>query len=101
MSCRGLIPLNKNPGMRPIGISESTAKSWEVVMIVSKHHITEATGSIQVCAGQEARSEAAIHAIYDTFKSPDCEAVLLVDAENPFKSINRAVTFQNIDILCQ
>jgi len=74
MACR-LIPLNKNPGVRPIGIGEVLRRiAGKVVMIVSKHYIVEATGSIQVCAGQEAGSEAAIHAIHDTFKSPDCEA---------------------------
>jgi len=70
-------------------------------MIVSKHHTTEATGSIQVCAEQEAGSEAAIHAIYDNFKSPGCRTVLFVDSENTLNSINRAAILQNIDILCQ
>ena len=100
MACR-LIPLNKNPGVRPIGIGEVLRRiAGKVVMTVSKHRIVEATGSIQVCAGQEAGSEAAIHAIHDTFESSDCEAVLLVDAENAFNSINREAMLQNIDILC-
>ena len=57
------------------------------------------TGSLQVCAGQEAGSEAAIHAIEKTFKEESTETVLLVDAENPFISINRKV-FLHISILC-
>ena len=38
------------------------------------------TGSLQLCAGQDAGSEAAIHAVYDMLNEYDTEAVLMVDA---------------------
>ena len=48
----------------------------------------------------EAGSEAAVHAIYDIFQKDDTEAVLLVDAENAFNSINRKAMLHNIFIVC-
>ena len=49
----------------------------------------DAAGSLQVCASQEAGSEAAIHAIYDVYHQDEIEATLLVCAENVFNFINR------------
>ena len=46
-------------------------------------------GSLQVCAGQEAGSEAAICAIYDVYQQDETEAALLVDADSAFSSINK------------
>ena len=57
-------------------------------------------GSLQVCAGQEAGSEAAIQAMEKIFKEESTETVLLVDAANAFNSINRKVFLHNISILC-
>ena len=63
-----LIPLNKNPGQRPIGVGEVLRRiAGKVEMYVSKKDVKEAAGSLQVCAGKEAGSEAAVHAIYDIF----------------------------------
>ena len=96
-----LIPLNKNPGLRPIGVGEVLRRiAGKVVMYVSKKDVKEAAGSLQVCAGQEAGSQAAVHAIYDIFQKDDTEAVLLVDAENAFNSINRKAMLHNISIAC-
>ena len=53
--------------------------------------ITDATGLLQLCAGQEAGAEAATHAMWDIFANEDTEAVLLIDAENAFNFINRKV----------
>ena len=96
-----LIPLNKNPGLRPIGVGEVLRRiAGKVVMFIAKKDVKEAAGSLQVCAGQESGSEAAVHAIYDIFKKDETEAVLLVDAENAFNSINRKAMLHNISIIC-
>ena len=55
-SCEpGLIPLDKNPGIRPIGIGEVPrriiAKS---VLRVIRDDVQEAAGPLQTCAGYEA-----------------------------------------------
>ena len=59
-----------------------------------------AAGSLQVCTGQETGAEAAIRAMYDISNDEHSEAVLLVDAENAFNSINRNVMIHNISVVC-
>ena len=63
MACR-LIPLDKNPGIRPIGIGEVPrriiAKS---VLRVVREDIQEAAGPLQTCADYEAGCEATVHAL--------------------------------------
>ena len=68
-------------------------------MSVLKEEVVSSAGALQVCAGQEAGSEAAIHAMEKIFKEESTEAVSLVDAENAFNSINREVFPHNISIL--
>ena len=81
VACR-LIPLTKNPGLRPIGVGEVLRRiSGKVAMMISKQDVIKAVGSLQVCAGQEAGAEAAIHAVHDIFKDHTAEEVLLIDAE--------------------
>ena len=53
-------------------------------MSVLEKEFISSSGSLQVCAGQEAGSEAAIHAMEKIFKEESTEAILLVDAENAF-----------------
>ena len=67
-------------------------------MYIVEKDVKDAAGSLQVCAGQEAESEAAIHAIYDVYQQDETEAVLLVDADN--NSINRKAMLHNISITC-
>ena len=52
------------------------------------------------CAGQDAGAEAAIHAMIDIFADIDADAVLLIDAENTFDSINRKVMTHNLKFIC-
>lgn len=100
VACR-MIPLNKNPGLRPIGVGEVLRRiAGKVVMRVAKKDIMESTGSLQVCAGQDAGAEAAIHAMHDIYENEETEAVLLIDAENAFNSINRKAMLHNIAVLC-
>ena len=85
VACR-LIPLNKNPHLRPIGVREVLRRiSGKVVMMISKQDVMKTAGSLQVSAGQESGAEGAIHAVHDIFK----DGVLLIDAENAFNAINR------------
>ena len=59
-----------------------------------------AAGVAQVCAGHPAGCEAAIHALRSVFTALDTEAVLLVDADNAFNRLNRAVALQNVQHTC-
>ena len=99
--CCNLIPLNKNPGVRPIGVGEilrriiGKAIGWTL-----KSDVQTAAGPLQVATGVESGAEAAIHAMRDIFESDDCEAVVLVDASNAFNAMNRQVALHNVQYLC-
>ncbi len=69
-------------------------------MSVLKRDITKAAGSTQVCAGHPSGCEAAIHALRKVFASAGTDAVLLVDADNAFNRLNRAVALHNIRYTC-
>ena len=82
-----LIPLDKNPGVRPIGIGEVLRRIiGKSLMTVLKSDITRAAGVSQVCAGHPSGCEAAIHALRKVFASMSTDAVLLVDADNASES---------------
>ena len=100
VACR-LIALDKCPGVRPIGIGETTRRFiGKAIMNAISDNIQEAAGPLQVCAGHLSGCEAAVHAMRQVFQSPDTEATLLVDASNAFNSLNRQVALQNIHHLC-
>ena len=84
-----------------IGIGETSRRIiGKAIFAVIKYDILEAAGALQLCAGQEAGSEAAIHAMCGVFHDEQSEAVLLVDTTNAFNSLNRQAALQNIHHLC-
>ena len=99
-ACR-LIALDKCPGVRPIGIGETVrriiAKS---ILAIIRSDIQDAAGSLQLCAGQIAGCEAAVHSVRQSFLDDKTEAVLLVDATNAFNNLNRQSALTNISSLC-
>ena len=97
-----LIPLDKGEGaVRPIGVGEVLRRVFgKCVMSVTKKDVVEASGSLQLCAGQKSGSETAIHATHTIFESDDTDAVLLLDASNAFNALNRAGALRNNRILC-
>jgi len=98
-----VIPLNKNPGMRPIGVGEILRRilGEAIVSITRDHVIKNSVWSLQDCAGQVAGCEAAIQAMKDIFDEEDTEAVILIDAANAFNSINRKAIFTMSDWFVQ
>ncbi len=53
-----LIPLDKNPGVRPIGIGETPRRIIaKAVIRYLREDIQSAAGSLQLCAGQESGCE--------------------------------------------
>ena len=100
LACR-LIALDKNPGVRPIGIGDTARRIIaKAVLIITRPDVQDASGCLQLCGGQISGIEAAVHAVRTAFESDDNEAVLLVDASNAFNSLNRQVALQNIRRLC-
>ena len=99
-SCR-LIPLDKCPGVRPIGIGEVVRRIiGKAVMRIVKYDLQDAVGTIQLCAGQDAGCEAAVHAMERVFADEDTEAMILVDASNAFNCLNRQATLLNCGAVC-
>ena len=100
LACR-LIPLNKNPDLRPIGIGQVLHRiAGKVVVTHFRTEIVTSVGSLQVCAAQEASCESIRHAMHAIYEDETCEAVLLVHASNAFNSINRNVFLHNVTNIC-
>ena len=59
--------------------------------------IQETAGALQLCAGQKAGCEAALHAMRQIFDDTNTQAVLLVDA---FNNLNRQTALLNIHLNC-
>ena len=100
VACR-LIPLNKCPGVRPIGVGETSRRIIaKAVLRLFRYDIQDSAGPLQVCAGQEGGCEAAIHAMRLQFDNPNVEGILLVDATNAFNTLNRQAALHNIQSIC-
>ena len=80
VDCR-LIPLDKNPGVRPIGIGEVPRRTISKAMLsILSQEIQEAASPLQPCVGQEGGCVAAIHAMGNMFDCQDVEGALLGEA---------------------
>ena len=100
IACR-LIPLDKNPGIRPIGIGEVLRRIiGKAIIFVIRPEIMESAGNLQLCAGQKSGCEAAVHAMSELFKEEETDALLLVDASNAFNTLNREVLLHNMPYIC-
>ena len=87
--------------MCPIGVGEVVRRILgKALLRIIGQDIQEVAGPLQLCAGQDSGCEAAVHALCRSFESPDCEAVLLVDASNAFNLLNRQNALRNTLHLC-
>ena len=97
LACR-LVALDKNPGVRPISVCEVARRIIsKAILFVIKGHIQDSAGSRQLCGGQIAGIEAAVHSVRKLIGS---EAILLVNASNAFNSLNRANALMSIRNVC-
>ena len=96
------VALSKDPsGVRPVGIGEMLRRILgKVILAVFDGDVQRAAGPIQLCAGQSAGVEAAVHAMRTIFDSQEAEAALFIDAENAFNKVNRQTGLHNIQYLC-
>ena len=100
LACK-LIPLDKNHEVRPTEIGEVIRRILgRAVMTTFRRNILESASGLQLCAGQRAGCEAAVHALNSIFSEDDSDAILLVDVDNAFNRINRNVMLHNIRIMC-
>ncbi len=71
MACR-LMALNKNPGVRPIGIGEMVRRIIaKAVLSVCRGDVQNVVGTLQLCAGQTAGVEAGVHSVRRLFDDTD------------------------------
>lgn len=90
----GIVPLDKNPALQPIGVGEVHHRiARKVFMSIVNNDVTKAVQNLELCGGQYAGCEAAVDFMHDIFSTNETEAVLLIDTENAFNSINRQVFF--------
>ena len=101
INCR-LIPLKSQKNeIRPIGIGEVLRRIIsKCIMKTAREDTMKAVGNLQLCAGQQAGAEAAVHTAKEIFADKECEAVLLIDASNVFNTLNRQAMMHNISVLC-
>lgn len=93
LNCQ-LLALDKNPGVKPIGIGETSRRIiMKAVLYVVKQDVMDAAGCLQ---GQRAGCEAAVHAMRDIFADEGTEGILLVNASNAFNSLNRRAALLNM-----
>ena len=98
VACR-LIALDKNPGVRPIGVCETVRRIIsKAALNVVKNDILTVVGALQLCAGQDAGCEVAVYSMHAIFDNPKTEAVLLVDATDAFNNFNCHVALRNISM---
>ena len=99
-ACR-LIPLAKNPGVRPIGVGEVLRRIvGKAIISVIKPESNELCWKFKLCAGQASGCEAAVYAISDIFEEQFTDALLLIGADNAFTSFNRKILLHNIKYFC-
>ena len=95
-ACR-LIALDKMPGIRPIGVGGVSKRILgRFILRIVKEDVQRVVGPLQMYVGYENGVEVASLAMHAVFEEDHMEAVILVDAENAFNSVNRKVALQNI-----
>ena len=63
LACR-LNALDKRPGIRPIGFGDTVRRIIaKAVLMTVRGDVLDVTDSLQLCAGQIAGTEAAVHAV--------------------------------------
>jgi hypothetical protein len=95
-----LITLDKQPGVRPIGIKDVACRLVSKVMVeLTKEEAAVACGVDQLCAGLEAGCEAAAHwaaSEWDRLSETVDFGTLLIDAKNAFNEVNRCLMLWNV-----
>ena len=95
------VAIDKCPGIRPVGVGEIVRRIiGKTIMSVSGEKVQEAVGALQLCGGQPAGVESAIHAMRGFLDADDSDGVLLIDADNAFNRVNRATVLWNVQFIC-
>ena len=96
-ACR-LIALDKQPGVRPIGIGETLRRLiGKAITNVTGEDLCDTFGVEQLAGGIEGGIEGSIHALRTLYEEKKNEGfgLLMLDAANAFNSINRKAALIN------
>ena len=97
-ACR-LIPLDKCPGVRPIGVEEVLRRIiGSTIVSCIQTDLKQLGGNQQLCMGQRCGIEHAIHSLRTNFH--ENETVFVIDATNAFTLFNRKLALGKIKIIC-
>ena len=97
-ACR-LLPLDKCPGVRPIGVGEVLRRIiGRTIVPCIQTDLKQVGGNQQLCTGQRCDIEHATHSLRANVDEK--EAVLLIDATNAFILLNRKLARENTKIIC-
>ena len=89
------------PGLRPVGVGEILRRIvGKAIMFVTGDEVQKAVGALQLCAGHPTGVEAAIHSMRQFLDHDDNDGILLIDADNAFNRVNRAVALWNVQYIC-
>lgn len=95
------IAIDKCPGLRPVGVGEIVRRIvGKAIMQVTGEEVQRSVGALQLCAGHPTGVEAAIHAMRNFLEHDDNDGILLIDADNAFNRVNRAVALWNVQYTC-
>ena len=93
------IAIDKCPGLRPVGVGEMARRIiGKAVMEVTGHKVQQSVGALH--AGHPVGVESAIHAVRDFLDDDSSDGILLIDADNAFNRIHRAVALWNVQYTC-
>ena len=86
-ACR-LIPLDKNPGVRPIGAGEVLRRIiGRTIPRCVENDLKLLGKNKQLCLGQKCGMEHAIHSLRQQFETPEVQGISLIEAKNAFNLI--------------
>ena len=85
-----LIPLDKNAGVRPIGVGEVLRRIIGRSILRCVENDLKLLGkNKKLCLGQKCGIEHAIHSFRQQFETLEVQDIVLIDAKNAFNSMNR------------
>ena len=87
---------DKSPGLPTVGVGEVLRRIAGKVTVSFLKEDIKCTGTLQVCAGQERGTEAAIHSMNMMYEDEDTDVILLVNTSNAFNSLNRQSFLHNV-----
>ena len=96
-----LILLDKNPGVRPVGIGQGLGRVVSsAITTLLKPELVEATTPLHTAAGLSGGIEASVHAMRRIYEDDETEKILLVDAANAFNALNGKAALHNVQYTC-